>query len=239
MEALLAKLLTGGSIFGAVALVSWWGAKKAVGVFTAAGEAYAKRKSEHLATKEDFDQLLDQLRKNTEATEQIRTGIAHQDWSAREWKASRARKLEEFLTALNDCYEWLEATRRSIMRGEEINLWQQHPAPRAQALQAIYFPELDMLFAIFTKKGAAALDKLFEIESGQLRLVEKGCSQVECLELMNAEYAAQLVLMKATRNELFRLLDAVPNVLCRIYGELPVQSVIRPEDIDKASYGAS
>jgi hypothetical protein len=48
--------------------------------------SYIKRKGEHLATKEEFDDLLTQVRKTTQATEQIRATLSSKVWfSQQQW----------------------------------------------------------------------------------------------------------------------------------------------------------
>jgi hypothetical protein len=48
--------------------------------------AYVKRKGEHLATKEDFEDLLTQVRKTTQATEQIKVTLSSNVWfSQQQW----------------------------------------------------------------------------------------------------------------------------------------------------------
>ncbi|KRB08929.1 hypothetical protein [Lysobacter sp. Root690] len=169
MEAVLTNLLAGGSVLGVIALVGWWLAKKAVEVFTAAGEGYAKRKGENLATKEDFDELLDQLRKNTKATEQIRTEIAHQDWAAREWKALRAKKLEELLIELNSISDHLEQYRNHVMTGAALTS-ESDAFAKFTTLQAMYFPELQLLCSGFLVAARAAKINLQNYALKKLRI---------------------------------------------------------------------
>lgn len=164
MEAILTNLLAGGSLLGVIAVVGWWLAKQAINVFTAAGEAYAKRKGENLATKEDFDQLLHQLRKNTEATEQIRTEIAHQDWAAREWKAARSRKLEELLLLVGAVDRWHDELWELTIAGNFGRPPKDDPSDHALALQVMYFPELRDVVREFLGLMAAARSDLFGLQ---------------------------------------------------------------------------
>ena len=69
------------AINGAI-LLPWW-ATILVVVFTFAGGflgAYLKRKGENLATKEDYDSLLKQVKQTTSATESIKVDLAKGNW---------------------------------------------------------------------------------------------------------------------------------------------------------------
>ena len=139
---MLSNLLASGSLIGVVALVGWALAKKGVEIFTAAGEAYAKRKGENLATKEDFHQLLDQVKKTTQVTEEIRSELGHRDWSSREWKAARARKLEEMLLLIDDVSRWHDELWKLTVNGSAESPGRPDPSEHALVIQMMYFPEL-------------------------------------------------------------------------------------------------
>ena len=222
-------LAAGWTVWGILGVVGGWLVKSSLGSLAKAGEAYAARKGENLATKEDFNQLLEQLRRNTEATEQIRTEIAHEDWTVREWKAARARKLEELIAAVNECHDWLQATRLEIRRGEDPNLWRNHPALRARALQAIYFPDLQERVEVFIKKCEIALNELLAIKKRQFQLMRDGESLENCLRQMEGKYADQANKMDGVHSEIYELVNAVPSVLVKIYGEGSVQPLISPK----------
>lgn len=68
--------------------------------------AYAKRKAENLATKEDFDALLAQVKKTTEETEKIKTDIARISWvDQQRWTLKR----ELYMELLDSLYSEKEA----------------------------------------------------------------------------------------------------------------------------------
>lgn len=58
--------------------------------------AYGKKKGENLATKEDFNDLLVQLRKTTEATKEIEAKISQATWVGQSELEYRKEQLEEF-----------------------------------------------------------------------------------------------------------------------------------------------
>lgn len=68
--------------------------------------AYAKRKAENLATKEDFDELLSQVKKTTEETEKIKTDISRVSWvDQQRWSLKR----ELYMELLDSLYSEKEA----------------------------------------------------------------------------------------------------------------------------------
>ena len=68
--------------------------------------AYGKRKAENLATKEDFDALLTQVKKTTEETEKIKTDIARISWvDQQRWTLKR----ELYMELLESLYSEKEA----------------------------------------------------------------------------------------------------------------------------------
>ncbi len=68
--------------------------------------AYAKRKAENLATKEDFDDLLSQVEKTTETTEKIKSDISRVSWvDQQRWQLKR----ELYMDLLEALYSEKEA----------------------------------------------------------------------------------------------------------------------------------
>lgn len=148
------------SLFSVTALVVWavWAVLRAYG---AGAATYVSKKSEHLATKEDFDQLMAQLKANTEATEAIKAAVGQKDWIEREWKAVRIKNLELFMTS---AFETLMEFRKQIDGYEELT-----PATaddgssilRLRTLQKLYYPELDssvngFVLACYTARSEAS-----------------------------------------------------------------------------------
>ena len=68
--------------------------------------SYAKHKAENLATKEDFDELLSQVKKTTEETEKIKTDISRASWiDQQRWSFKR----ELYMELLDSLYSEREA----------------------------------------------------------------------------------------------------------------------------------
>ena len=110
--------------------------------------AYFKGRGSSFATKADFDELLNQLRKTTETTESIKRTISHEDWSIREFKTIRRAKLEELMVALYEAHHWLEKERGSSLFAENGN---ETPDPmyRVNIIAGLYFPELKAEILVF------------------------------------------------------------------------------------------
>lgn len=79
--------------------------------------AYGKRKGENFATKEDFNDLLDQVRRTTEATKQIEAKISQGTWVGQSELEYRKQQLEEFYGPI---YARLK------LSGELYRLWMDH-----------------------------------------------------------------------------------------------------------------
>lgn len=103
--------------------------------------SYMRKKGENLATKEDFDVLLDQLQATTRTTELIKTEVSSADWSSREFKRIRREKIEVLFQAVLDVEQWRDQARAHYLFGAEMSL-PVRPTDRARMLQKLYFPEL-------------------------------------------------------------------------------------------------
>jgi hypothetical protein len=69
---------------------------------------YLGKRGETAATKADFDEILQQLKKTTEISEQVRSAVSHADWVMREWKTIRRIKLEELVYSAISVDSWLD-----------------------------------------------------------------------------------------------------------------------------------
>ncbi|KRB08930.1 hypothetical protein [Lysobacter sp. Root690] len=110
------------------------------GVLRAGAAAYAGKKGENLATKEDLANAVRQMKEFEEA----RTSVAHRDWIAREWKGVRARNLEPLLAALHESYDYIQAVVLFYFHevGERVPNDFRAPRVRVLTLQQLYYPEL-------------------------------------------------------------------------------------------------
>jgi len=112
-----------------------------VSALTALGVSYFRTRGQHLATKHDFDELLRQLRANTEAVEAIKSEVSQRDWARREWTNLRRVKLEALLEKTHECDLYLDQQRDSAIDGTPAT-----PArdciSELDMLADLYFPEL-------------------------------------------------------------------------------------------------
>jgi hypothetical protein len=128
--------------------------------------AYSRKRGENLATKADFESLLQQLRRQTEETERIKSEIARAGWiHQRRWDLKRELywQLLQILEEIKQKGRWLA---QSLER-----FWE--PNPEAQALIEAFAKHmyergtLEKLLAykgvagmILTEHAGAALDRL-------------------------------------------------------------------------------
>jgi len=103
--------------------------------------SYFKKRGEHIAVKSDFDNLSNQLKKNTELVENVKATVNHSDWTQREWKTLRRVKLEELLTTLHSVMSWIEKDHSLMKESGEGN---EAPMPlnSTVTIARLYFPEL-------------------------------------------------------------------------------------------------
>ena len=66
--------------------------------------AYVGEKAKHLATKEDFKDLLDQQKKTTAATEEVRTLVADKAWLRQQIWVEKRKLYSETLQAFTDVH---------------------------------------------------------------------------------------------------------------------------------------
>jgi len=108
---------------------------------------YLETKGTNLATKEDFDTLQVQLRESTRLVESVKSEISQTDWGAREWNSLRINKIEELMTLLHKCEEYLDTKRNASIECRH------HPetAPYDQAniIAELYLPELEKLVRLY------------------------------------------------------------------------------------------
>ncbi|UOF16610.1 hypothetical protein IEQ11_08185 [Lysobacter capsici] len=131
---------------------------------------YLAKRGEIQATKDRFEEILGQLRKNTEATEQIRTEIAHQDWTAREWKATRGKKLEELLLLVSAMDRWHDELWSLTIRRDYGQPPGVDPSDHVIALQLMYFPELRDVVPPCVGLFAKVRAEIFEFRARNTRI---------------------------------------------------------------------
>jgi len=103
---------------------------------------YAGKRGEQLATKADFQQLLDQLRQTTATAEAIKSEIAVGEWSKKEQRALRRQKLELVAQTTRDLTWWLEReTNRCLFNGLPVET--PSPMDTLYLISNVYLPDLN------------------------------------------------------------------------------------------------
>jgi hypothetical protein len=114
--------------------------------------AFLKIKGQNFATKQDFDELLKQLRANTELVETIKSEVGQRDWEHREWINLRRFKLETLFEKMYECETELDRRQLAVSKGlpltEERDYVNQFVHP-LQTISTLYLPELTMETAEF------------------------------------------------------------------------------------------
>jgi hypothetical protein len=111
---------------------------------------YFKTRGKHLATKADFDEVLSQLRTNTETVETIKSEVSQKDWAKREWTNLRRTKLEELLDQMHECEAYADGRRKQALENKMTEDADQDPVQRLQSLGTLYFPELEKQIGDYT-----------------------------------------------------------------------------------------
>ncbi len=129
---------------------------------------YLEKKAENVVTREDFNQLQEQLRQSTNLVEGVKSSIARIDWVEREWATLRIKKIEELMTTLYECEEYLNVHRNEAIAGRHHGSVQ--PVDKAIVVAQLYLPELyDMVaeYSIaFRDNVTATNDALLQVLGG-------------------------------------------------------------------------
>lgn len=109
--------------------------------------SYIKVKGTNFATKEDFEEVLFQLKSQVTATEQIKADISHRNWKTQEWNTIRLAKLEELVNCAFDlrrlAQDDAEKLGRNLEDLESIRFNRESESLlKLEMLSSLYFPEL-------------------------------------------------------------------------------------------------
>jgi hypothetical protein len=105
-------------------------------------KAYAGKKGEQMATKEDFASLTRQLSATTQLTEEIKTEIGHIEWQMREKYTTRRAKIEEFVQQIGTVASTCEPWTTKAMSGDTLVPVDNECLNRLEMLARLYFPAL-------------------------------------------------------------------------------------------------
>lgn len=113
---------------------------------------YLGERGKLLALAETLRMRLDEIRQTTEAAENVRTRIAHSDWTTKEYKTLLRNKLEQLMAA---AYKTMSATQTDAdfqYENSNLKLTSDAPASEIRLLLAMYFdvlrPEVDKFLLI-------------------------------------------------------------------------------------------
>lgn len=109
--------------------------------------SYIKVKGANFATKEDFKEVLSQLKSQVTATEQIKADVSHRSWKTQEWNAIRLAKLEELVNCAFDLRRLAQDDAEKLGRNlddlESIRFNSESESLlKLEMLSSLYFPEL-------------------------------------------------------------------------------------------------
>ncbi|WP_137896890.1 hypothetical protein [Ramlibacter sp. 2FC] len=175
---------------------------------------YFRKRAETFATKADLQEVLNQVRATTHATEQVRVAISHADWVSKEWKTTRRQKLEELMNTVYSLEQWLDR-QRSIWMFQAENQHEPSPVDKINVLATLYFPELQPELNAVVRAHREALLEI--IQSGQ-KARAAGLNQ----EALNAAHTEAITkwqpLFQATRTAIAALDQKAPAVMREIAG---------------------
>lgn len=135
-------------------LKNWWTYFVLVSLLAVSGAAsayvssYLRKRAETFATKADFDELLRQMRATTEAAESVKSAIAKNDWTEREWRTLRRVKLEELMASVHAAIHWLDREIDARLFAEAMPS-DASPIWKVEILPELYFPELQSEVSVF------------------------------------------------------------------------------------------
>lgn len=145
--------------------------------------AYFKKRGESYATKADFDALIAQLEITTQTAEEVKTQIAHSDWTAKQWKTLRRIKLEELMNSINKLIQWLDEERAIRLHGESVED-RYPPMENIQTLANLYFPELEIEVLKLHIAAREVLQLLYDFHS-EIREAKENSHPDEVEEILD------------------------------------------------------
>lgn len=102
--------------------------------------SYLRKRGENYATKQDFEDILTQVKQTTTATEEIKSTINSQHSQEEDKRKTTRDKLEEIFHATYSLELWLEQTRSQALAGTAFDI-NSSPLAKIELLQCLYFPK--------------------------------------------------------------------------------------------------
>lgn len=129
--------------------------------------SYLSHKGQNLATKEDFQELLDQQRQSTEVTEQIRAEIEASFGERKELKARLRDKMEELMQVTIKLDSWVDDVRGVAFDGRLASV-AKSPLAKINALTSLYFPLIESERSELALAHGGMMDWLFRLAQESL-----------------------------------------------------------------------
>ena len=129
--------------------------------------AYFKRRGESLATKADFQQLLDQLRQSTDLAEEIKANIQSKYGEQATLRALLRDRMESLVMATFELESWLSEARAHALQGESFES-NGSPMSKISALRDIYFPEVGLEFSELNVRYIEYVQWLLDLQGARL-----------------------------------------------------------------------
>lgn len=216
-KAVAYELLSGGSVWLFLLITA---------LFAGAGAYFGKylgTKGANLATKEDFNNLQDQLSASTRLVEGVKSEIARTDWVAREWDALRIKKIEELMTIMHESEIYFDAKRNAFIKDEFHP--DTPPFDQAIIISELYLPELTNAVGRYIYQCRGMVVKMNELWI--LKLDAKAKKETKTIEWEDyievIGYQDFLSTAKTIRNEARQLLEII--VLNRNSGSVAVREL--------------
>ena len=124
--------------------------------------SYAAKRGEVQAAKADRKEILEGIRKTTEATEEVRSAVALDEWTERERRALKRAKLEELVILAFKTRDWLCIER-------DRNIWDKEkpeeasPQATMMTIGSLYFPELTAQLVAYNKACHSYYQKILDV----------------------------------------------------------------------------
>jgi hypothetical protein len=179
--------------------------------------SFFKTKAQNFATKQDFDELLKQLRANTELVETIKSEVGQRNWARREWTNLRRLKLEALFDKMHECEADLERRHLAVVQGsplkeDERDYINEFVNP-LQTISTLYLPELSIQTGEFYSRclrghfAVLALDQALrdagDDKAARERAYDDFSKQWQPQERLSARFALE----EAARTFLERIMD--------------------------------
>ncbi|MFD0322594.1 hypothetical protein [Lysobacter gummosus] len=121
------------------------------------------RRNQRRSASDEFAELRRQLENNARTTEQVRVEVAPRDAPERDWRAARAKKLEELLVAVNEADNWNDMYFRHVLNNEDRPM-SVNPIEMVLVLQLLYFHELERPVRVFAGRCAHYRELLQQLQ---------------------------------------------------------------------------